>query len=81
VSTVTPAQASEADFRDAESPMLVSVQRAAGLLGVHPRTIHRLVADGELPFVKIGRRTLLSTVRLEQWVAEREVSPGKVDAA
>jgi excisionase family DNA binding protein len=63
-------------------PMLVSIEKAAGLLGVHPRTIYRMLADGELAYVKLGRRTLLSVVSLEQWIADHEVHPSQTaDAA
>ena len=42
------------------APLLVSVEKAARLLGVSTRTIHRLVAEGMLPHVWLGRRLLLS---------------------
>lgn len=57
------------------SPMLVSTQEAAHLLGIHPRTVYRMLADGELPYIKLGRRTLLSVVSLESWIVDHEV-PG-----
>lgn len=40
-------------------PILVTVQKAAILLGVCPRTIQNLIARKELPSRKIGRRRLI----------------------
>jgi excisionase family DNA binding protein len=37
------------------SPQLITKQAAAALLGISPWTVMRLVADGELPVVRIGR--------------------------
>jgi excisionase family DNA binding protein len=79
VSIVTSSKT--ATYDSVESPMLVSVEKAASLLGVHPRTVYRMLADGELPFVKIGRRTLLSVASLENWIVDHEVPVQMADTA
>jgi excisionase family DNA binding protein len=40
---------------EATSSQLITKQAAADLLGISPWTVMRLVADGELPVVRIGR--------------------------
>ena len=58
------------------APLLVSVEKAASLLGVSARTIHRLVVEGTLPHVRVGRRLLLSVASLEAWISDHEVPAG-----
>lgn len=36
----------------------VSIERAAEILGVVPRTVRRLIAAGELPAYRIGKRII-----------------------
>jgi excisionase family DNA binding protein len=52
-------------------PLLVGLDEAAELLGLSERTVARLVADGELPSLKVGRRRLFSLRRLEEWAESR----------
>lgn len=47
---------------------LLNVRQAAELLGVGERTLVRLLASGELPRVKIGRRTLIDPQDLRGYV-------------
>jgi excisionase family DNA binding protein len=51
--------------------LLVGLDEAAELLGLSERTVHRLVADGQLPSLKVGRRRLFSLRRLEEWAETR----------
>ena len=44
--------------------LLVSVKEAARLLSISPRTVHRYVACGVLPQVRVGRRKLLRSTDL-----------------
>jgi excisionase family DNA binding protein len=50
----------------------VGPERAAELLGVGRSTLFELIADGFLPTVKIGRRTLLRVEALRGFAAGRE---------
>ncbi len=79
MSTVTrelrPAQnADNSALPEETAPLLVSVEEAARLLSISTRTVYRLIADASLPFIKLGRRTLVSVASLENWVADQEVA-------
>jgi excisionase family DNA binding protein len=76
-----PPAAPKARSEAADRPMLVSIERAAGLLGIHSRTVYRMLADKELPYVKLGRRTLLSVTSLDRWIADHEVPAQTGDTA
>ena len=71
----------------AESPLLagpeiepkyVSIQRAAQWLDVCTATIHNMLAAGELPRVKVRRRTVIPVSALEALAvqAPKETAPG-----
>jgi len=46
--------------RNLINSLVVSVEEAASLLGVHPETVRREIRRGRLPAVRIGRRTLVA---------------------
>ena len=49
-----------------------TVSEAAEVLNVSPRSIRRLIAEGELPIVSgMGRRVLISKALLAEWVVEQ----------
>jgi excisionase family DNA binding protein len=52
-------------------PLYIDLDEAARLLCVSRRTVERLIADGDLPHVKIGRRTLVRAAELSAWNAQR----------
>ncbi|MEZ4368990.1 MAG: helix-turn-helix domain-containing protein [Kofleriaceae bacterium] len=41
------------------APRLLPVRIVAALLGVHPATVRRMIARGELPSVRVGNRVLM----------------------
>ena len=47
----------------ARQPRWVGVAEAASELGVHPRTVRRALARGELPSRRVGRKVLVSLAR------------------
>ncbi|MBE0426354.1 MAG: helix-turn-helix domain-containing protein [Nitrospirae bacterium] len=47
---------------------LLSVTQSAALLDLHPVTLQRAIAKGELKSLKVGRRRLISTSQLEAWI-------------
>lgn len=55
------------------APLLLSAERAAGLLGIGARFFWTLHTTGELgpEPIKLGRRLLWSRFDLERWVADR----------
>lgn len=52
---------------------LVPLKEVADTLCVSLRTVMRLVADGQLPSVLIGRRRLVRRETLRAWLAGREL--------
>ena len=58
-----------------EEAMTLSVEHAARLIGVSRTTAYRLVRDGELPGIKVGRRVLvLKKPLMEMLGAEEDAS-------
>jgi excisionase family DNA binding protein len=52
-----------------ELPLLLSVPRAAQLLGISRAATYRLVASGELPARRLGGRVYVVTAALREVVA------------
>lgn len=52
--------------------LLVSVDRAAQLLGISRTEVYRAVARRELPACRVGRRRLISRRALETFIARLE---------
>jgi excisionase family DNA binding protein len=53
---------------------LIGINHLAERLGLSRRTIHRILARGELPSLQIGRRRLVRLSDVCHWLAGREVS-------
>jgi excisionase family DNA binding protein len=51
-------------------PITVTVENAKKALGVGHTTIYRLINEGQLSTVKIGRRTLIRTDSIRALVSE-----------
>ena len=51
--------------------LLLTPRQAAERLGISERTLWQLKADGEIPFLRIGRLIRYSLVDLEKWVEDR----------
>ena len=51
---------------ESEDPVLVSIIRASGIIGVGRTKIYELMADGNLDAVKIGSRRLIRAIA-ESW--------------
>jgi excisionase family DNA binding protein len=60
-------RAQEEDMEMQNKPLLSSKQRVAEQLGVSVRTIDYLIASGELPTVRIGRRRMVVTKSLDNF--------------
>jgi excisionase family DNA binding protein len=58
---------------------LLSVEDAAGLLGISKWTVRSYIRDGRLKPVRLGRRVLLAEDELERLVAEGQ-EPRDADA-
>lgn len=54
---------------------LYSVRQVADQLGVHPETIRRLIHDGRLEAVRIGRVLRIESSKLDGFLARQRVKP------
>jgi excisionase family DNA binding protein len=54
---------------------LYSVREVAGLLGVHPETIRRLVHDGRVEAVRVGRVLRIEPYEVDRFLARQRVKP------
>jgi excisionase family DNA binding protein len=50
-------------------PQLLSISAVCERLGISRRTVYHLIARGELATCHVGRRCLVSTVQLREFVA------------
>lgn len=50
---------------------LLTLEEAAAILSLSPRTLSRLIRDGEIPTVRIGRLVRVRTSDLHSWVERR----------
>ena len=56
-------------------PRLYSVQEVAGQLGVHPETIRRLIHDGRLEAVRVGRVLRVDAEAVQGFLLQQRVKP------
>ena len=52
-------------------PLLLRASEVASLLGLGRSTVFALLADGELPIVRIGRSVRVPRAALERWIDEQ----------
>jgi excisionase family DNA binding protein len=55
-----------------DEALTVSVEHAARLIGVSRGTAYRMVRDGELPAIRVGRRVLVLKKPLMQMLGAEE---------
>ena len=53
---------------------LIRVEELAVIFGLAPQTIRNWVAQGKLPYVKIGKRNLFLIGSLQEWLNRKEES-------
>ena len=58
---------------------LYSVREVANQLGVHPETIRRLIHDGRLDAVRVGRVLRVHGEALDGFLARQRVKPTRLD--
>ena len=63
---------------DPESAALYSVREVAGQLGVHPETIRRLIHDGRLDAVRVGRVLRVHKHAVDSFLARQRVKPTRL---
>ena len=62
-----------------QQPGLVSVRDVADQLGVHPETIRRLIHDGRLDAVRVGRVLRVHREGVNQFLARQRVKPTRLE--
>ena len=55
--------------------LAVSINEAAAILGISPRSVQKYIASKLLPARKIGRRTLVPLCGLEEFLRNDQPSP------
>jgi excisionase family DNA binding protein len=60
---------------DPQPDTLYSVREVAGQLGVHPETIRRLIHDGRLDAVRVGRVLRVHRKAVEGFLARQRIKP------
>lgn len=58
-------------------PVLWDIKSTAAQLGVSVALVRRMVADNELPFVRVASRVRFQPDRIREWVTAREVKAVK----
>lgn len=54
-----------------EERTLLTVEDAAGILRLHPKTLAKYLRAGTFPGFKMGREWRVSRAALDRWVAEK----------
>ena len=57
---------------DQVQKQLLAIRDVAPLLGVGPSRVYQLVADGELPAIRVGRAIRIPRGALEDWLRRCE---------
>jgi excisionase family DNA binding protein len=53
---------------------LIDSNQAAEFLGVHPRTLQRMVLRGEISAVKVGKLWRFMPSAIQEWVAQHSIA-------
>jgi excisionase family DNA binding protein len=64
---------------DPHQASLFTVREVAGQLGVHPETIRRLIHDGRLDAVRVGRVLRVDADALQGFLARQRVKPTRMN--
>ncbi|MDX6452731.1 MAG: Helix-turn-helix domain [Gaiellaceae bacterium] len=60
---------------DVDTTSLYSVRQVADRLGVHPETVRRLIHDGRLEAVRVGRVLRVDGLAFAGFVARQRIKP------
>jgi len=62
---------------DPQPDSFSSVRQVAGQLGVHPETIRRLIHDGRLDAVRVGRVLRVHKKAVDRFLARQCIKPAR----
>ena len=71
VRTASDENSEEARFFDNQIGV-ITVEELAVLFGLAPQTIRNWVAQGKLPYVKIGKRNMFLKRSVQEWINRKE---------
>ncbi len=57
----------------------LSTKEAASALGLTPRTLYRLIDEGQLPAYRFGRVIRLKQSEIDSFVAKSQITPGELE--
>lgn len=57
----------------------LSTKEAARRLGITPRTLYRLIDEGQLPAYKFGRVIRLQEREVDEFIAAARIQPGELE--
>ncbi len=57
----------------------LSTAKAASRLGITPRTLYRLVDEGQLPAYKLGRVIRLKQAEVDAFIEGSRITPGSLE--
>ncbi len=57
----------------------LSTKEAASALGLTPRTLYRLIDEGQLPAYRFGRVIRLKQSEIDQFVGTSRIEPGSLE--
>jgi excisionase family DNA binding protein len=59
---------------DPERQSFLTTEQVLGYLNITPRTIYRLIRNGELPAIRIGRQWRFRRADLDRWVERQSAN-------
>lgn len=57
----------------------LSTKEAARRLGITPRTLYRLIDEGQLPAYKFGRVIRLQEHEVDEFIGQARIQPGELE--
>ncbi len=57
----------------------LSTKEAASALGLTPRTLYRLIDEGQLPAYRFGRVIRLKQTEIDDFVGQSKIEPGELE--
>ena len=57
----------------------LSTKEAASALGLTPRTLYRLIDEGQLPAYRFGRVIRLKQSEIDSFVSQSQITPGELE--
>jgi len=61
-----------------ENPDIMTIQEVAEYLACHPVTVRGLVADGELPAIRLGSSWRFRREDVDRWIEKRETAAAEI---